>query len=81
MADYRRQSPDSPKPEMAESEDNDGVGGMGLSDQQRRLIQEGDVHYRGVMSMQLRRVTVMCLIFNRMIGIYFSTLAIYRRVC
>jgi hypothetical protein len=72
MADYHVSSPDFPKVEMAESEENDGPGGLGLSEGEQRLAQEGDMHYRGVMSTQLHRLTVMCLIFNRMIGMYSS---------
>jgi hypothetical protein len=47
----------------------DRPGGMGLGGQDY-VFEHADVQWRGVIvkNMQLRRITVMCMIFNRMIG-------------
>lgn len=54
----------------------DQPGGRGLAPEDEIMLQEADVHWRGVAKpMRLGRATVMCLIFNRMIGeAYFSLL-------
>lgn len=47
----------------------DQPGGRGLAPEDEVMLQEADVHWRAVAKpMRLGRATVMCLIFNRMIG-------------
>jgi hypothetical protein len=47
----------------------DQPGGMGLAPEDEFLLNEADVHAKAVAKpMRLGSLTVMCLIFNRMIG-------------
>lgn len=49
--------------------DFDRPGGRGLAPEDEILLQEADVRWKAVAKpMRLGRATVMCLIFNRMIG-------------
>lgn len=52
----------------------DQPGGRGFADEDENMLQNADVTWRAVAKpMRLGRATVMCLIFNRMIGMEVQT--------
>jgi hypothetical protein len=47
----------------------DRPGGIGLSEEDEAFLRDADVHVKSpAKPMRLRKLTVMCMIFNRMIG-------------